>query len=78
MDILSSIPLLSTDNCCKLACIQTCISVCIPECVHGDASFHQGHCDDGSMQCPHPIKSYLGHARVSQNKIKKGPWDLEY
>ena len=35
-------------------------------------------CDDGSMQCPHPIKSYLGHARVSQDKIKKGLGDLEY
>ena len=45
-------------------------------CVHGDASFHQGRCDDGSMQCPHPIKPYLGRARVSQNKIKKGLGDL--
>ena len=40
--------------------------------------FHQGRCDAGSMQCPHPIKSYLGRARVSQNKIEKGLGDLEY
>ena len=39
---------------------------CVHGCVHGDASFHQGRCGDGSMQCPHPIKSYLGRARVSK------------